>query len=164
MRPSSRFSFGFSMLELMVVLAIIAFLASIAVPNYFKYLAKAKQAEVALNLTSLHAAMQSHWAEAGSYSATLTGESSIGWQPGGYKKNGQNSFYYTYGFNIPGAQEGVHYFTGKLKTPSAHLRDTFAKQGSFVAAAVGTIAGSDRVDIWSIDENRNLVHVQDGVD
>ena len=56
---------AFSLIELMIVVAIIIFLAVISVPQYFKYQAKARQAEVAVNLASLHTAMQSYFIEDG---------------------------------------------------------------------------------------------------
>lgn len=40
---------GFTLMELMVVVAIIFFLAAISVPQYFKYVVRVKQAEVAIN-------------------------------------------------------------------------------------------------------------------
>ena len=45
---------GFSLIELMVVVAIMAFLAMIAVPNFNRFLAKAKRAEAYMNLNSIY--------------------------------------------------------------------------------------------------------------
>ncbi len=42
---------GFTLVELMVVVAIIGFLAMIAVPNFMRFLAKAKRAEAYMNLS-----------------------------------------------------------------------------------------------------------------
>ena len=68
---------GFSLIELMIVVAIIAFLASIAIPKYFKYYAKARQAEVSVLLASLHTAQQAYWAEHGEYKTELAGPNGI---------------------------------------------------------------------------------------
>lgn len=157
--------YAFSLIELMIVVAIIAFLATVSVPQYFKYQAKAKQAEVAANLASLHTAMQAYFIEHGKYTTVLNGEGGIGWKPDGYNGGGKNEkFYYTYGFNVPGAQEGVHFFTGKLETSKESLGQSTAEQTHFLVKATGDLSGNGKVDVWSIDETRNLVHETDGLE
>ena len=155
---------AFTLIELMIVVAIIAFLAAIAMPQYFKYQAKARQAEVAINLASLHTAEQAYFAENGEYSTVLSGENGIGWKPEGYKGGGKNeNFYYTYGFYFSGAQEGVHYFTGKLETPAESLGASSASKEGFTAKAAGDISGKGQADVWKIDESRRIENVQNGV-
>lgn len=156
---------AFTLIELMIVVAIIAFLATLAVPQYFKYQLRARQAEVAMNLASLHTAMQTYFAEHGEYSPVLASKDGVGWKPEGYKGGGkQENFYYTYGFYFPGAQEGIHYFTGKLETPASSLGETRADTTGFAAHAAGTIASKESVDLWQIDESRKLDHVHDGIE
>ncbi len=153
---------AFTMIELMIVVSIIAFLATISIPRYFNYYAKAKQAEVAVNLASLHTAQEAYFAEHGEYCAQLSGPNGIGWQPQGYKGGGeQENFYYTYGFNTQGAQEGVHYFTGKLKTPKDKLGKTFVNKNKFTAGAAGTV--NEKIDTWQIDQDRNLKNTLKGI-
>ncbi len=156
---------GYSMIELMIVLAIVVFFATISVPKYFGYYSKAKQAEVALNLASLHTAQQAYFAEHGTYSTVLFGENGIGWKPQGYKGGGkQENFYYTYGFNCPGAQEGVHYFTGKLEASKDDLGECYAGKDNFVAKAAGDIVGKGKIDLWQIDADRRMENIQKGLD
>jgi prepilin-type N-terminal cleavage/methylation domain-containing protein len=156
---------GFTLMELMVVVAIIFFLAAISVPQYFKYVARVKQAEVAINLASLHTAMQTYYAENGSYPAALGGSGGAGWAPAGYRGGGKReSFLYSYGFNVPGAQEGIHYFTGSLETPVEFLGTTYIEQDAFVAAAAADIQGRGVVDVWNIDETRKIENVGRGID
>lgn len=153
-------SHGFTLIELMIVVAIIAFLSAIAVPKYFQYQAKARQVEVATMLASLHTAQMVYYAEHGRYSQILSGADGIGWKPEGYKGGGKKeSFYYTYGFNFPGAQEGIHYFTGKLETPADALSESHTNKETFIAKAAATMNG--KIDVWSIDETRAIIHVQD---
>lgn len=153
---------AFTLIELMIVIAIIAFLATISVPQFFKYQVKAKQAEVAVMLASLHTALQAYYTEHGKYTSVLNGEGGVGWKPDGYKGGGeQERFNYTYGFYFPGAQEGVHYFTGKLNTPANLLSHAQASENAFIVKAAGNI-GSRGCDIWSMDEARNLQHEQNG--
>jgi type IV pilus assembly protein PilA len=142
---------GFSLIELMVVVAIMAFLAMIAVPNFNRYLAKAKRAEAYMNLSSIYAAEKAYWAEHGKYSDVLFGESGIGWKPEG-------KTYYTYGF---AGAEGRNNFVGKLGASGAQLQGSRADGSGFVAVAAGDIDGDGDVDIITVDENNNIVIVHD---
>lgn len=49
---------GFTLIELMVTLAIVAILATIAVPAYFDYITRAKLPEAGTRLTNIHAKME----------------------------------------------------------------------------------------------------------
>ncbi len=152
---------GFTLLELMIVVAIMAFLAMIAMPNLMNFLAKAKRAEAYLNLHSIYAAEKTYFAENGTYSPVLSGQDGIGWKPEGYKGGGrQEKFHYTYGF--PGA-EGKNFFTGKLETPSSHLSNGKADKTGFLAVATGYINGHDKPDIITIDQDNTITIVQDAL-
>ncbi|MCL4229405.1 prepilin-type N-terminal cleavage/methylation domain-containing protein [Candidatus Dependentiae bacterium] len=150
---------GFTLVELMVVVAIIAFLSLIAVPNFMRYLAKAKRIEAYMNLSSLCLAQKTYFAEHGTYSSQLQGADGIGWKPEGYKGGGkQESFYYTYGF--PGA-EGQNHFTGKLETALSDLSSAYANKEGFMAYAVGDIDGDGEPDVLAIDQHNNITIVKD---
>jgi prepilin-type N-terminal cleavage/methylation domain-containing protein len=153
---------GFTLIELMVVVAIVAFLAMIAVPNFKKFLAKAKRAEAYTNLHAIYAAQKAYWAEHNEYAQALAGPNSAGWQPEGYKGGGaQENFYYTYGFAQGG--EGTHRFTGKLSTPASALSASRAGKDSFVVVAAGDISGSGKPDIITIDQDNKVTIAQDGL-
>lgn len=150
---------GFSLIELMIVIAIIAFLTMIAVPNYSKYVAKAKRAEAYIQLASLYAAQKAYWAEHGRYSTQLSGHGGIGWQPDGYNGGGAGEkFYYTYGF---GGAEGKNCFTGKLNTSSSFCGQGYADAQGFLAVAAGDIDGDGTPDILTVDHNNNIMVLQD---
>lgn len=152
---------AFSLIELMIVVAIIAFLAMVSVPTFTRFLAKAKRAEAYMNLNSIYAAQKAHWAEQGSYSSVLNGQGGVGWKPEGYSGGGAGeNFYYTYGF---GGSEGSNYFTGKLGTSSSHLARASAGKNGFVAVAAGDIMGKGKPDILTIDENSKITIVQDAL-
>ena len=81
---------GFTLVELMIVVAIIGVLASIAVPQYSKFQAKSRQTEVKIQLGAVYTVEQSFASENTTYSMCL-GQI-------GYNRDG-SKFYYTIGFN-----------------------------------------------------------------
>ncbi len=154
---------GFSLIELMIVIAIIAFLAMISVPSFMRFLAKAKRTEAYMNLSSIYAAQKAYWAQHGKYSDVLSGKNGIGWKPEGYKGGGeQENFYYTYGFAH--GSEGQNHFTGKLKTASSYLSLAKADQNSFIVVAAGDIDGDGDQDILTVDENNTIRIVHDDLE
>ncbi|MCA2979780.1 MAG: prepilin-type N-terminal cleavage/methylation domain-containing protein [Myxococcaceae bacterium] len=63
---------GFTLIELMIVVAIIGILAAIAIPNFVKFQAKGKQAEASANLKAIFSAQkaaypnnQGYWSDVG---------------------------------------------------------------------------------------------------
>ena len=71
---------GFSLIELMVVVAIIGILAAVAVPNFQKFQARAKQAEAKGNLGGLNMAQSAFSSQWNTYYADLR---DVGFQPEG---------------------------------------------------------------------------------
>lgn len=60
---------GFTLIELMIVVAIIGILAAIAIPNFMSYQCKAKQAEAKSVLGNLRTLQEAYFAEYDSYAA-----------------------------------------------------------------------------------------------
>lgn len=88
---ASNDSSGFTLVELMIVVAIIGILAAVAIPNYQKYQARARQSEAKIKLAAIYSAETSYASEKGSYSGCLQ---DIGYQPDG------STHYYTSGFSL----------------------------------------------------------------
>lgn len=153
-RRTMKTTKGFTLIELMIVVAIIGLLTMVAVPSFNRYLGKAKRAEAYMNLNSLYAAERSYWAEHGAYTNQL---SHIGWKPQGYQGGGsQEAFNYTYGFGS--SSEGIGCFTGKL---GASIAGGQADRDGFLAMACADIDGDGQLDILSIDHNGVIRVVQD---
>jgi type IV pilus assembly protein PilA len=62
---------GFTLVELMVVVAIIGLLSAVAIPNFKKYQAKSKTSEAKLQLSSVYTALQSFYSDYDSYANCL---------------------------------------------------------------------------------------------
>ena len=58
---------GFTLIELMIVVAIIGILAAIAIPNFLRFQLKAKSSEGKTNLAAIRTAEESYFAEYGVY-------------------------------------------------------------------------------------------------
>jgi general secretion pathway protein G len=62
---------GFTLVELMVVLTVIALLLSVVVPDYIGRMHNAEEAVLRENLTLMRDALDKHYADAGRYPAAL---------------------------------------------------------------------------------------------
>jgi type IV pilus assembly protein PilA len=61
---------GFTLIELMIVVAIIGILAAIAIPNFMNYQCKARQSEAKTSLGTVRTLQEAYLAEYGSYGST----------------------------------------------------------------------------------------------
>src|SRR5690242_19789803 len=78
---------GFTLIELMIVVAIIGILAAIAIPNFIKFQARSKQSEAKANLKAIVTAQKAYFQEKDHYS-TFTGD--IGFSP---ERNNRYAYY-----------------------------------------------------------------------
>ena len=79
---------AYSLIEIMIVIALIGALLMIAAPKYKNFIAKTRRVEAQINLHNIYAIEQSFWAENGRYTADLN---ELDWRPEGKPK-------YSYGF------------------------------------------------------------------
>ena len=76
---------GFTLIELMIVVAIIGILAAIAIPNFLTYQCKSRQSEAKANLGSIRVGEEAYYAEFDSYS---TDQQAIGFSIKGSPRYG----------------------------------------------------------------------------
>ncbi|MBX3022022.1 MAG: prepilin-type N-terminal cleavage/methylation domain-containing protein [Bdellovibrionales bacterium] len=139
MRVSLRNNKGFSLVELMVVVAIIGILAAIAVPNYQRFTAKSKQSEAKSNLSAVYSAERAFFAEWQAYNA---GFGAIGYQPTGTLR-------YNHGFSANVALPVNHPLGAVTPADISTMQAAVCGQGAFGAA--GTQAANCRLIIAPIN-------------
>jgi len=128
---------GFSMIELMVVVAIVGILVAVAIPNFKRYQAKTRVVEAKTALAAAFTSESVFYEEYRAYHKCL---SYMGFQPG----VSQESRYYTVGFGSVAAIDSNVYSTAL----SDHLvaadcpNDTSLNQGSQIFLAGKTIGAS----------------------
>jgi type IV pilus assembly protein PilA len=69
MTKAIRKKLGFTLIELMIVVAIIGILAALAIPNFMKFQAKSKQSEAKSNLKAVFTAQKAYFAEHDGFSS-----------------------------------------------------------------------------------------------
>jgi type IV pilus assembly protein PilA len=155
---------GFTLIELMIVVAIIGILAAIAIPNFIKFSARSKQSEAKANLRAIFTAEKAYFSEKDTYS-TLTGN--IGFSPERgnryqYNLNGTGNLdaRSTTQIVVAATTEGISVDTFKFPTVTAvalvcgsgAAAVTGGSTGSFVASAEGNVDNDTTLDIWSISD------------
>ncbi len=71
MKTVSRFSRGFSLIELMIVVVIIGILAAVAIPAYLNHILRSRQADAYHNLLDIKAAQEVYYSLQDEYFDTL---------------------------------------------------------------------------------------------
>lgn len=151
---------GFTLIELMIVVAILGILAAIAIPNFMRFQAKSKQSEAKTNLGAIGTTAEAFRSENDTYVATPT---QLGWGPQGSTRYGY--FYNATGIDPDGAgvgvAAGVPITAGNCAAAQAGTVPGVAvasTASTFVAAAQGDVDADATCDIWTYVETRTLTN------
>lgn len=169
MKKQIRSQLGFTLIELMIVVAIIGILSAIAIPNFARYQSKSRQAEAKIALASVYGGEKAFFAE---YSAYMQDLAAIGYVPEGFKRfyatgwatantgsatgysgavGGQPNYLQT---NIPATWTQCPGSTGLLT--GVHATDV----QTFSARSAGQLREGQVCDIWQITELKALRNIQ----
>ncbi|MHB1024875.1 MAG: type IV pilin protein [Desulfobacteria bacterium] len=152
---------GFTLIELMIVVAIIGILAAIAIPNFLRFQAKSKQSEAKTNLGGIFTGQTAYLGEKDQYGTFAQ----IAWAPIG---TSQRYTYYSGFANaltdfVPAPNPiGKTDWAGVTATP-AQTQPSSGVAGMFTAGAIGNIDTDTTLDAWTITESKSLVNQLDDV-
>ncbi len=167
---------GFTLIELMVVVAIVGILSAVAVPSYQKYQAKSRSSESRLQLSAAYNALTAFHSEYNVYASCL---SQMGFDPSAESANR----YYTVGFTGDSATIGAAVGNGAACLGGAPTRlfpaiktaggaavatipavvTTAAAVDTFLVGAAGNIWDEGQPDVWSINQIKTLQNNQSGL-
>ena len=140
---------GFTLIELMIVVAIIGILAAIAIPNFLTYQAKAKQSEAKVNLGAIGTNAEAWRAERDTYIATVA---QLGWLSQGTTRYG-----YSYNALLVSPSTAPESLC-TLATRNAAGASAAATAAAFTAFATGEVDSDVTCDIWTYTELRVLAN------
>ncbi|MBF5044740.1 prepilin-type N-terminal cleavage/methylation domain-containing protein [Aggregicoccus sp. 17bor-14] len=148
---------GFTLIELMIVVAIIGILAAIAIPNFIKFQARSKQSEAKTNLKAIFTAQKSVYGEKDTYSAKFT---DIGFSP---EKGNRYSYSMaaacTWNTLTTANQSCIPQDTVRFNTqpnitpvtitaPLSAIGASAGPNGQFAVAAYGNVDNDSVADAW----------------
>jgi type IV pilus assembly protein PilA len=165
---------GFTLIELMIVVAIIGILASIAIPNFLAYQARSRQAEARTDLGAVFVSETAFFGENNRYSDFAT----VGYTPTATSNR------YTYrspnaagtagstgaqGADIFATLAGAATAGGVIiaepggTTPSGAVLPAAGVASAFTATASGNIDGDATTDHWFVNDVKTLTTDLDDV-
>lgn len=159
---------GFTLIELMIVVAIIGILAAIAIPNFLQYQARARQSEGRTNLGGVFVSETAYLGETGRYGS---------FQEIGFTLASATNRY-TYRGPVNGGaggdgacNQGVSCFQTTVPVAGAAAVNATAgaaaalgPPAAFTATASGNIDGDGTIDQWHVNDIKQNLAVPDAND
>ena len=132
---------GFTLIELMIVVAIIGILAAIAIPNFRNYQLKAKTSEAKVNLSAIATSQESYFAEYDTYKICAANPAAV---PGRTKDlyTKANTDFKAIGFE---PKDASVYYQYAVAAP--------ANAGTFSATATGDVDGDGTTAVYTVTQS-----------
>ena len=149
---------GFTLIELMIVVAILGILAAIAIPNFMRFQAKSKQSEAKSNLGAIGTTAEAFRSENDTYVATWA---QLGWAPQGTTRY---AYYYS-GYQTAIASNGALGGTPTTAAAPCVPADPTTGLGAvgFLAGSSGQIDTDLACDAWTYNDARVLLNPSNDV-
>ena len=148
---------GFTLIELMIVVAILGILAAIAIPNFMRFQAKSRQSEAKTNLGAIGTTAESYRAENDSYDVTPAAAAvtfdDLGWAP-----QGNTRYEYWYNGSVVAATAATGACDDSGTDPDAADSVSDGPPATFTTFAQGNIDNEGGCDLWSYTQNRVLLN------
>ena len=155
MLQRARSEQGFTLIELMIVVAIIGILAAIAIPNFLAYQARAKQSEAKTTLGGIYTSEVGYFGEWNTYTSDFN---RLGYQVTG--ASGRYNFSLgnaSGGTSSAGVALGACTHAGVMGIAPGNGTDGATNQASqFTASATGNIDNDPTCDTWTMNDQKTL--------
>lgn len=156
---------GFTLIELMIVVAIIGILAAIAIPNFLQYQARARQSEARTNLGGLFVSETAYLGETGRFGSFA--------EVGFVLASSTNRYTYrspaSGGAGGSAAVVGQDLFRTNLPSVTAVGENSVTPSGAtttparFTGTATGDIDADSTIDMWHVNDiKQNLMIPETG--
>lgn len=135
---------GFTLIELMIVVAIIGIIAAIALPSYQDYVKRARRADAKANIFSVQLAEQKWRANHSTYTSDLT-TTGLNF---GTAFDATNSPYYTIALATPAPASTNYTITAAIRAGSAQVGDRCGTLTVTVSSAGEVYSATGGADCW----------------
>lgn len=150
---------GFTLIELMIVVAILGIVAAIAVPNFLRYQMQSRQSEARMNLAGIFVSELAYFGEQSRFSSTTD----VGYQVAGT----QNRYTYrTHSTDNTGADTGMVTINAGVGTvtPENTVIPSASSMTGFTATATANLDNDATIDQWHVNDRKQNLASPDTTD